>query len=329
MKESRRGRKKPPLRNERYLVTCGLCKARFASITWTHLVHRHHLPRRKTFGFYRPYHAAHFFLAGEVRKKQARAKRRWSRRRIIAGIRELGRLGRPLNLGAVARSDQCLADAALRIFGSWGIALGAAGIHVADVRLHESWSPELVVRRIQELEAAAKPLNSGAVQRSEDARLTAAAFAHFGSWDRALRAAGLDPEEIRKNDPPWTREGILEAIRRRHEAGLSIRSSTVLREHGGLYNAGRREFGTWSRAVEAAGIQYPWERAPWKWSDDKIISEIRSRGARGLSLASQRVQREQRDLYSAARRRFGSWTKARAQAGISDAGRPGSSTRRS
>lgn len=165
MKESRRGRKKPPLRKERYLVTCGLCKKRFESITWAHLVYRHHLPRRGTFGSYRPHHASHYFLAGEVRQKQARAKRRWSRKRILAEIRRVKRSRHPLNLAAVERSHSGLVSAALRVFGSWGAALGAAGIRESDVRLHVSWTQDMIIQRIRERGVAGKPLNFGAMRK--------------------------------------------------------------------------------------------------------------------------------------------------------------------
>jgi hypothetical protein len=182
------------------------------------------------------------------------------------------------------------------------------------------------LRGIRARRAQGQAINFRAVQKSAP-RLARAALAHLGSWDAALRKAGIDPMTVRKADRPWTRDRILREIRSRQASGLSIRSRTVLIEHGSLCNAGRREFGTWSRAVDAAGIRYPWERAPRKWPEERILSEIRARAKRGLSLATQRVRREQNDLFSAAKRRFGSWTKARERAGLDAVGRRGKARR--
>jgi hypothetical protein len=60
------------------------------------------------------------------------------------------------------------------------------------------------------------------------------------------------PPELRKEKRApfiWTRERIVEEIRRRREAGQSVAGRRVPPT---LYQAGRKRFGGWSSALEAA-----------------------------------------------------------------------------
>jgi hypothetical protein len=83
--------------------------------------------------------------------------------------------------------------------------------------------------------------------------LDAAARKHFGSLRAALEVAGLP---CAKKPPPykeWSRESVIEAIRRRHTDGEPIDS--VHHDDPPLYAAGKRLFCSWSAARAAAG--YP------------------------------------------------------------------------
>lgn len=67
----------------------------------------------------------------------------------------------------------------------------------------------------------------------------------------ALLAAGADLGGGIK----WTRATVIDAIRKDIEAGLPVNSVAMMHRNQNLYMAGRRRFGTWAAALEAAAEQ--------------------------------------------------------------------------
>jgi hypothetical protein len=114
----------------------------------------------------------------------------------------------------------------------------------------------------------------------------------------------------------WPRGRILEEIRIRADAGLSVSSSVIEEQMSGLWDAARREFGTWPRAVALAGIEYPSREWSWKWPRSRILEAIQDRNRKGQSLVNGDVRREVKGLSDAARRGFGNWAKALKAAGV-------------
>ncbi len=107
------------------------------------------------------------------------------------------------------------------------------------------WSGERVLQVIAERAARGAPLNSTRV-RGDHPQLILAARKFYGSWDRALEAAGLDASRVRVR-ACWTHEAIVGAIR-------SLRAAGALRRQQGsaLGQAARRAFGSWNGAILAA-----------------------------------------------------------------------------
>ena len=73
----------------------------------------------------------------------------------------------------------------------------------------------------------------------------------FGSWGRALGAAGITPPET---NPKWNRESIVRAIQIRYAKGGSLKHKAVRKSERSLYNAARSHFGSWHAARTAAGF---------------------------------------------------------------------------
>jgi len=159
---------------------------------------------------------------------------------VLSEIRRRAAAGHPLNSGA-NRGDWLYAGA-VSFFGSWGKAVEAAGFRYDRVMLR-GLSREEVLRRLRALVRTGEP-----VLTIEHPQLRQAAGNYFGSWKEALAAAGADPKNGRK----WTKATVAAAIRRDLEQGLPVNSLAVVRRNEGLYAAGRRRFGSWAAAVEAA-----------------------------------------------------------------------------
>jgi hypothetical protein len=113
----------------------------------------------------------------------------------------------------------------------------------------------------------------------------------------------------------WTRENIIRNILEREAKGLplSVGGQGIDRS---LYSAARRIFGSWRNALQASGIA-PQQVLTWeRWSPARILVMIRHLARRKRPLTSEQTERRYHNLVTAARRHFGSWSKAVLAAGV-------------
>jgi hypothetical protein len=75
----------------------------------------------------------------------------------------------------------------------------------------------------------------------------------FGDWDKALRAAGFDPDKTRMSQF-WDRQKIIKKLQNMRDRNLPLYARQVLKNHTALFSSSRREFGSWNSALRAAGI---------------------------------------------------------------------------
>lgn len=188
---------------------------------------------------------------------------RWSKRRIVEAIQDGYVKGRPLQIAGFR--DVRLATAAKRHFGSWRVAVDAAGLtsRIPPPSRHQrTWSPTAVVLAIQEHYQAGFP--SPSVWQT-DSGLYSAAKKHFGTWRAAVRAAGLQPTNRR-----WSHELVIGEIVDRFNRGLPL-TSVVFQEDSPLAGAAVRYFGSWRKALVAAGLDPKSESAQCEKQHDKEI----------------------------------------------------------
>lgn len=141
------------------------------------------------------------------------------------------------------------------------------------------------------------PLNSGA---NRGDWVYAAACRFFGSWGRAVEAAGVHYESVKQAG--LSRGELLVRIRKAAEERPLVAS-----EHKFLRSNATRLFGSWRKAVKAAGCAVPSKKT---WSKERVIEVIAADIQRGLPLTTLAVIARNEPLYGAARREFGSWRKA-------------------
>jgi len=184
---------------------------------------------------------------------------RWSKDQIALEILGLHALQQPLSYGEVEKNHLRLLRAATRYFGSWKNAIEYAGLDYDQIRRYQVWTRDRIVEQIQKYHHEGHDLSWRHVSTSLDPAMAAAAIrAHrFGSWEKALEAAGLDYAEIRRHRA-WDAERVLQELRHRHAAEESLRVSDVSEEAPALVAAARRHFDGWYDAVIAAGLD-EWE----------------------------------------------------------------------
>ncbi len=183
------------------------------------------------------------------------------------------------------------------------------------------WTRENIVAMIRHLHSEGVDLSPTGIRRTHGALFSSARSpSHFASWREAIRAAGLDYNQIKRGEQVWSRERITRAIRKAHEEGEDLLSSEFKKRHKQLYSAAcaRRYFGSWRRAIESAGLGYDQIRGSHFWSRERIVEAIREIRDSGQSLNWSAVNRNHAGLYRAARRRenYGSWQAALEAAGV-------------
>lgn len=183
--------------------------------------------------------------------------------------------------------------------------------------MQRKWSKESIALEILSMYESGENLNYSSVASSNLALLRAATR-YFGTWEAAVNFAGLNYDEIRRYKS-WTRERIIERIRELHgqEVDLSWRNvCTNVDPQLAAAATKKSHFGSWREALEEAGLDYDEIRRYREWDDDRILDMVRDYAREGRPLNAKNVEQEDITLITAARRRFDSWHKALAAAGL-------------
>jgi hypothetical protein len=125
--------------------------------------------------------------------------------------------------------------------------LARAGEAPSKIESRFFWTKTTLIQCLNVLSNAGIPLNSGKIRKNRDLSTTEliyvktgiattglgvfiSATKHFGSWDRALREAGINPGLIRRGPKFWTKRLIIKCIKTLHKSGIPLNSSQIQRE---------------------------------------------------------------------------------------------------
>lgn len=210
--------------------------------------------------------------------------RAWTKEALVTAVIERAAKGLSIGGGDVCVADRGLYNAANRLLGrhSWAKARVLAGFDPIDPRPWKVWDTAKVRAEVRRLHEHGVPLNTSAIVANGHTKLLAAGIKVFGSWARAIRAAGLDYSKIRKSRMNWwTRPRILMCIRLLERRGIRLSHRDIQKSHCALLGSAVARFGSWSQAVEAAGISYQrhcrvWSTKAWlrRMDSEKFASLI-------------------------------------------------------
>jgi hypothetical protein len=246
----------------------------------------------------------------------------WTKQKVLDGIQALHKRKARMNSTYMQTHNLPLWGAAQKRFGNWRKAVEAAGIDYTEVMVNKhyrKWSKIAVITEIKRRHKEGLPLNMVAIQK-EDSGLYFAIRKYFGESGLrvALIRSGIDPNEVTLR-VKWKKGVIVGEIKRLFLEGTPL-SFNFLRSNGHeqLVIAARKRFGSWRKAIEAAGLDY-WKVPVIKrgyWDRRKILAEIRRLNRSGVRLSSHSIQYKNGSLFTAAQRKFGSWSQAVYAAGI-------------
>jgi len=180
------------------------------------------------------------------------------------------------------------------------------------------WSEPTICQALRDLHRCGRPIWSRKL-RETNRPLHSAAIYWFGSYRKAIDAAGLDYAGIRQSTPGrWDRESVMRELRKLHRQKVPLHHASIERQRPDLVLAAYRYFGTYRGAVEAAGLGYDRIRVrPMPcWDKPRIIRQLRELKKEGEGLWNRAVRRASPYLDRAARRCFGSYQRAAKAAGI-------------
>lgn len=175
----------------------------------------------------------------------------WSKGKVVDELQRLDGDGSSTGWAELMEAERAaLVRAAAAHAGGLHEARGDAGVETPERRPPvPQWDQASIIAAIQERVRAGQTLASSRAPQ----RFVAAARWHFGSWEDALAAAGVDPAAVRLQRTAYTEAEILELIREMAREGIAVRSSTLKARI--KVDAVRKLFGSIDAAVRAAGIE--------------------------------------------------------------------------
>lgn len=203
-------------------------------------------------------HAAGFYPEDEWKGSSPRL----SPGEVMAEIIRRDSQGKALGTVAIRYEDWNLYVSAILHFGSWAEALKSVAIEVPRITARMSWLQEAssqesgrnsIISFLRELKARGEQINTGYLRRRYR-RLEAAILYYFESWEEAVKVAGFDPGVERYPFETWDNEKVIQALIRLKSLGEPVNSGYLRESYGKLYNAMKHYFGSWQRAIEAAGF---------------------------------------------------------------------------
>jgi hypothetical protein len=126
--------------------------------------------------------------------------------------------------------------------------------------MKQKWSKEKIVETIKDLQKQSVDISASNISKNYIPLFTAACSRrYFSSWANAVKAAGIDYDQIleagkarrRKKLTKWSKDEVLKQVCIAESKNLL----TTYRDRLALYSAARREFGSWKQALEAAGYR--------------------------------------------------------------------------
>ncbi|MBE7449232.1 MAG: hypothetical protein HS111_10135 [Kofleriaceae bacterium] len=242
---------------------------------------------------------------------------RWTVERVTTELRARHKAGKSMAPEAILREEPALYRAIWRRLGSVGAAIARVVPEAEDAPIRDE-------RRVLAMIRLRKRKGLSLEKADVPSRLRAGAQRLFGTWQKALAAAGLDIDE-ELSHRTWTDEELLAAMRALAAEKPAMTVSELHRSR--LGSTASKRFGTLAAALRLAGLTR-WPRRLHRAlpGRDDVLRLLRQRHSRGDVLSMPATRRDEPRLVKAALKHFGKWNAALAAAGVARVGAAGPAT---
>lgn len=246
----------------------------------------------------------------------------WSQRYALDRIHEFSRRGLPLNYGHLAKVEPGFAAYVRRVFGSWDAGLAAAGLEVDKVRRAMeavSFSAEEVIETLREKERDIPgKLHMRASRSGAGKTVITAAFRHFGSYEKALAAAGIEPSSkipaLTDKAKTRAREKLIRETERRLKERPPYHPAEVKEFIDRHARAIKDFYGSWLNFAASLGrLEREIFNSPGHLvydSKEACVTALQERAKLGLSLRQHEVRTDNPSLEIMEEKHFGSHAEA-------------------
>jgi len=213
-------------------------------------------------------------------------------------------------------------DAVTRMFGSWSNALLAAGYEPSVVFRHWSRPAIVVALRAWARAHGRSPTSSDWVRAAREHPQAETVRVYFGSFEGAVRFAGLTPAPRTWRTRRWSQPEMIRALREwtdEHGRPPTLLDWTRSGENHPSGSTVCRRFGGWLIALDAAGLTPPKRKSEPRWNRETVIQSLRvwttEHGRRPVPKDFEYAT-DGRPGIATVHRYFGSWHTALTAAGI-------------
>jgi hypothetical protein len=192
-------------------------------------------------------------------KQRHRPYYRWTREEIIQSLQERVRQNLSLRSLQIRGDYPALFEATKRMFGTWKKAYRAAGIKAPLYpRWQRKWTKSnllAALRTCYQQHPQQLPNHSKAQRHCAYLWKTGFQYHYFSDRNAVLRKLGF-PSIHYRNNYRWSAAGVIKQLQDRFRRGKQINTMTLLRENRFLYIAARHKFGSFAKAIRAAGFDF-------------------------------------------------------------------------
>ncbi|MGP4070659.1 hypothetical protein [Halobacillus sp. B29] len=208
--------------------------------------------------------------------KKVTSRRKWTDDSIKKEILKLLENDEPLYVSYIINQHRQLYRACVEYLGSWGNALDMIGVdypRIKEIKRQETienstlYSKTYVLKNLYEIKEKGLPLSRKTI-REHTSGLEDACYNRYGSLKVAIEAAGYNYEDElevaeqiwlvkqREVQMKWTIESVLAEIQQLYEQEIPLYKSHIQSYNQSLYDGAINRIGSWSKAIEKAGLDY-------------------------------------------------------------------------